>query len=74
MKIINWKNFRAIAIICGILLLTIPPMLAQVDQGTITGIVKDSSGAVIPGARVVLTDLDTNLVLKAKTSPRSLLK
>jgi hypothetical protein len=37
---------------------------AQVDQGAITGVVKDTSGAVIPNAAVTLTDTDTGLVLR----------
>src|ERR1019366_256838 len=40
---------------------------AQVDQGTITGVVQDSSGAVLSGAQVTLTSTDTGLVLQAKT-------
>ena len=39
----------------------------QADQGAITGTIKDSSGAVIPNAKVSLTNLDTNLQLEAKT-------
>jgi len=39
---------------------------AQVDQGTITGVVQDTSGAVIPNAAVTLTDTDTGLVLQSK--------
>ncbi|MBT9333080.1 TonB-dependent receptor [Paracidobacterium acidisoli] len=40
---------------------------AQVDQGTITGVVQDTSGAVIPNAAVTLTNIDTNLVLQGTT-------
>ncbi|GGH08864.1 hypothetical protein GCM10011586_26630 [Silvibacterium dinghuense] len=36
---------------------------AQVDQGTITGVVQDPSGAVVPKAKVTLTEIDTGLVL-----------
>lgn len=39
----------------------------QVDQGAITGTVQDSTGAVVSGATVTLTDTDTGLVLQAKT-------
>ena len=42
-------------------------MWGQVDQGTITGEVNDTTGAVIPGATVTLTNVDTGLVLKTKT-------
>jgi hypothetical protein len=40
---------------------------AQADQGTITGVVQDSTGAVLAGAPVTLTSMDTGLVLQAKT-------
>jgi len=41
--------------------------LAQADQGTITGVVQDSSGALIGSASVTLTNIDTALVVKTKT-------
>jgi hypothetical protein len=41
--------------------------LAQADQGTITGIVKDSAGAVVQNAPVTLTNTDTGLVLQVKS-------
>lgn len=52
----------------AVLMLGVSPAFAQVDQGTITGVVQDQSGAVIGGAQVSLTDTDTGLILKAKTS------
>ena len=51
-----------------VLLLWGPTAWAQVDQGTITGVVVDSTGAVVPGADVTLTDTDTGLVLTRKAS------
>jgi hypothetical protein len=36
-------------------------ILAQVSTGTITGVVADSSGAVLPKAQVLITDLKTNV-------------
>jgi len=36
-------------------------MLAQVDTGAISGTVKDTSGAVIPGAKVAIINEDTGL-------------
>jgi hypothetical protein len=43
---------------------------AQADQGAITGVVKDASGAVIPGAQVTLTNTDTNFVLQSKSGAK----
>ena len=40
---------------------------AQLDQGAITGTVKDASGGVIPNAKITLTNDDTNLQLEANT-------
>jgi hypothetical protein len=42
----------------------------QVDQGAITGVVKDASGAVIPRAQVTLTNTDTNFVLIGESNGR----
>lgn len=42
-------------------------MLGQADQGTITGIVQDTSGAVIADASVTLTNTDLGQVFKTKT-------
>src|SRR5579862_2972688 len=51
----------------AILLFAWRSMSAQVDQGTITGVVQDTTGAVVPNAVVVLTNIDTNLVLRQTT-------
>src|ERR1700723_2016293 len=36
------------------------PVLAQLPTGTILGVVKDSSGAVVPGAAVTVQSSETN--------------
>ena len=41
--------------------------LAQVDQGAINGVVKDSKGAYVQGALVTLTNTDTNFSLQKKS-------
>ena len=54
--------------ISGMLFLAVglltPTASGQVDQGTITGLVEDASGAVLPGAHVTLTNVDTGLVVQ----------
>ena len=56
----------------GLILLVgylIPPGLAQTGAtGTIVGTISDSSGAVIPGARVTATNTATNVVHESVTS------
>ncbi|MDP2995883.1 MAG: TonB-dependent receptor [Bryobacterales bacterium] len=47
------------------LLLTAMPAAAQSDRGTISGAVLDSSGAAIPKAEIVLTNVDTGVVSRA---------
>jgi hypothetical protein len=44
-----------------------PLSKAQVLTGTLTGVVNDSSGAVVPGAEVTITDLGTGKEYKAPT-------
>lgn len=43
------------------------PLRAQSGSSSIQGTVADSSGAVVPGADVTLTNTSTNVVLKANT-------
>ena len=43
-----------------VLLALVPPAGAQIDNGNITGRVMDSTGAVIPGARVTLMQTEMN--------------
>ncbi len=44
------------------------PAFAQVDRATVTGTVKDSGAAVLPGATVTLTNLATNVAETQQTS------
>jgi len=41
---------------------------AQGEQATITGIVTDESGAVIPNARVAVTNIETRVIREAQTN------
>src|SRR5438105_6620436 len=51
------RQKRALALV---LFLTALPVLAQVPAATILGVVKDSSGAVVPGAKVTIRNVDTD--------------
>ena len=46
--------FRA-AMICGILLLPIPAVVGQARIGSIQGVIKDPTGALLPDAKVTVT-------------------
>ncbi len=60
------KRFRSAArlmglvlpVLAGLLLLSPQPVEAQAVTGTIIGLVKDSSGAVVPGATVIVVNTD----------------
>jgi len=41
---------------------------AQVTSATLTGIVKDSTGAILPGVKVIVTHLETNIVREVYTN------
>src|SRR5580698_3748239 len=41
---------------------------AQTDQGAITGVVQDTSGAIIPNAQISAVNADTGLVLQGKSN------
>lgn len=58
-RIQRWLTFT-VAMVC---MFWAGAAMAQLDQGTISGVVADSTGAVVPGAQVTLTDADTGLVL-----------
>src|SRR5215472_17205987 len=57
-----------LVITIGILCLGVQSLSAQVDTGTIVGVVTDQSGAVIAGAKATLTNLGTNAALSTTTA------
>src|ERR1051326_2303848 len=60
------KRILAIAVVAG---LTLPSAaLAQVDRATLTGTIKDTAGAVLPGATVSITNQATNAELHQQTT------
>jgi hypothetical protein len=50
-------------VVPAVFFLTSAPLHAQADTGSIQGTIKDQSGAVIPGAKVTLTNEGTNLTI-----------
>ncbi len=44
------------------------PALAQVDRATLSGIVRDAGGAVLPGVTVTVTNLATNVATTQQTT------
>jgi len=53
--------FPKICLTLALSLLTIGPLTAQVDRATLTGVVRDSSNAVIPTASVTVTNIATGV-------------
>ncbi|OFW42813.1 MAG: hypothetical protein A3J28_06030 [Acidobacteria bacterium RIFCSPLOWO2_12_FULL_60_22] len=47
--------------VVGVILMVHFSALAQTSTGSISGVVQDESGAVIPGATVTITDVDTGI-------------
>jgi hypothetical protein len=63
------KRLLALASSAAFLLSTTLPLVAQSSGvGTITGVVTDTSGAIVPGAAVVVTDSDTGITRKLVTN------
>src|SRR5256885_76142 len=47
-------------------------LFGQIDRGTIEGVVKDQSGAVVPSARVQIIQTETNSALELSTNGEGL--
>jgi hypothetical protein len=56
-----WRYMSAAAMVLLLGLLLPASTLAQVDMGSISGVIRDPSGAGIPNAKVMLTNEDTNI-------------
>jgi hypothetical protein len=62
------KRLLRFTFITFIVSVTLTPLIAQVDTGTISGVVTDTSGATVPGAHVSITQQETNLRLALVTN------
>jgi Carboxypeptidase regulatory-like domain/TonB-dependent Receptor Plug Domain/TonB dependent receptor len=61
------RLFRTLTAVIAAALLLPASVFAQFDTATVLGTVKDSSGAVIPGATVTLKNVDTGITATAVT-------
>jgi len=57
------RNFGTFRIAALMALSTAQMLYAQLDTGSISGTVKDSSGAVVQSAKVILTEVETGIVV-----------
>ena len=62
-----FRSVVAALVIAAAVLLAPAGLLAQSGSGTITGIVKDSSGGAIPGAQVNVVNEATNVSVESTT-------
>jgi Carboxypeptidase regulatory-like domain/TonB dependent receptor-like, beta-barrel len=53
----SWNSLFSLFLFFGLAGFLITPARAQVTSGSLTGIVSDPSGAVVPAAKIVLTDM-----------------
>lgn len=60
--------FACLGLLIAALLLWQLPALAQQTTGTVSGVVQDKTGAVVPGATVVVTNLDNNSQHKTESN------
>src|ERR1051325_1646428 len=56
-----------ILVICTCFSLSLLPLTAQTTTGSIVGTVTDKTGAVVPGASVAVTNVDTGIATKTTT-------
>jgi hypothetical protein len=67
LQLVRAFRIAVLAIAC-VLLAQSKSTYGQVDEGSITGTVQDSSGAVVPNADVILVNTDQGITLKTKSS------
>jgi Carboxypeptidase regulatory-like domain/TonB-dependent Receptor Plug Domain len=54
-------------LVLGAFVLASSPLAAQITRGAISGVVRDPSGLVVPGATVTVTNTETRLIQSAAT-------
>ena len=64
---IEWTTCGRFCLAIACVLLLAAPAAAQFDRGTISGVVKDQSGAIVPGVTVTAKSLQTQELATAVT-------
>ena len=64
------RRRRAVIALLAVILLGPASAFAQQESATITGEVRDGSGAVVPNAAVTVTNIDTNITVATVTNDR----
>jgi hypothetical protein len=63
----RWFKFFGCITLTILCLLLLPCAFGQVDEGSITGLVQDATGAVVPNAKVTLLNTDQGLSVVSNT-------
>ena len=63
-------RFESLALLGVVLCAFTVPGFAQSERGTISGTIHDSSGAIVPGASIKITNTDTNVTLDTASNSR----
>src|SRR4051812_7067778 len=51
-----------------LLMIALSALFGQIDRGTIQGVVKDQSGGIVPDAKVLVVQTETNSTLELRTN------
>jgi hypothetical protein len=70
---VRFAALRKVLLGCAVLcLVSLPKMHAQIRSATITGLITDPTGAVIPDADIIVTETDTNVSYSSKSDSKGL--
>ena len=67
-RLTSWSQACAILVIAGVVSFVAAPARAQFDSAQLSGIVRDTTGGVLPGVDVTLTSVGTGLERRAVTN------